>query len=152
MILPIRLATVSLLLISSPFSLVGGETHPESALGPHEPWLDGVSDSEAVGQVRDVKGMPVAQARIRLMVDGQLRTLTTDAKGCFRFADPHPGVYRFEIEGDGFESLQRTIQVRKGQQWPRLRFILRTMAGAVVEVTSGLAARVAPRATARCFP
>ncbi len=127
-------------------SLPEGPSLPETApTVPHEPWLDALFDKEAIGQVRDAKGFPIVGTQVRLTVDGVVREFATDAKGCFRFVDPHPGHYRFDLQAEGFEPLHREFKVGKGQKWPRLRFILRPIAGAVVEVSSGISVTVAPK-------
>lgn len=141
----LALPALALLLCGAAVSAHGRGPLAESAPAPHEPWLDAVSETEAIGQVRDAKGQPLSGITVRLVLDGATRTLATDERGCFRFADPLPGTYRFEMEGEGFEPLKRTVHVAKGQKWPRLRFILRSVAGAVVEVASGMTVKVAPK-------
>lgn len=116
-----------------------------TALVLHDPWLDHVSEAEAVGQVRDPQGRPLAGARVRLTRAGTSVELRTDAMGCFRFPDPRPGAHRFDVEAEGHEPLTRAFTISRGQAWPALRFILRPTAGAFIEVASGMEATVAPK-------
>jgi outer membrane receptor for ferrienterochelin and colicins len=122
-------------------------TKPSSALGEaasHTPWLDRLGEAEAVGQVRALQGLPVEGARIDLVVNGEHRSFTTDARGCFRMPAIKSGRYRFEVSADGFDPLRREFTVAFGKKAPNLRFLLRPIVGAVVEVEAGMQAQVKP--------
>ncbi len=146
------LTPLSLLLCGLGLPVLGsGAVHaplghsPAAVETAHDPWLDSVAERSAVGQVRDVKGSPLEGARVRLRVDGVSQDLVTDAKGCFSFEPAPQGRYRFEVEHDGHEPLAREFSITKGGKWPKLRFLLRTVAGATVEVTSGMFVKVQPQ-------
>ncbi|MCE1229364.1 MAG: TonB-dependent receptor [Firmicutes bacterium] len=109
----------------------------------HEPWLDAVLGGRATGQVRNLKGVAVEGAQVRVIKEGEVQEFHTDAQGRFALEVPDHGLFRFEVQSEGYEFLTREIAVSAGK-WPRLRFVLKPLTGATVEVTTGMMTTMQP--------
>jgi Carboxypeptidase regulatory-like domain len=68
------------------------------------------------GTVKDPTGgvMQAVQVRIRNPVTGFARTATTDAAGKYVFNNLPPNPYHITIEAQGFQTLERDVDVRTG--------------------------------------
>ncbi|HEY1910888.1 MAG TPA: TonB-dependent receptor [Vicinamibacterales bacterium] len=68
------------------------------------------------GTVKDPTGgvMQAVNVRISNPVSGFSRTTTTDAGGKFVFSNLPPNPYHLSVEAQGFDALQRDVEVRSG--------------------------------------
>jgi hypothetical protein len=68
------------------------------------------------GTVQDPTGgvMQAVQVRISNPVTGFSRTVTTDAAGKYVFSNLPPNPYHITVEAEGFETLERDVDVRTG--------------------------------------
>jgi hypothetical protein len=66
------------------------------------------------GTVKDPTGgvMQAVEVRIRNPVSGFARTTTTDAAGKYVFSNLPPNPYRISVEAQGFQTLERDVDVR----------------------------------------
>jgi hypothetical protein len=70
------------------------------------------------GTVKDPTGgvMQAVQVRISNPVSGFSRTTTTDAAGKYTFSNLSPNPYHITVEAQGFQTLERDVDVRTGVQ------------------------------------
>src|SRR4051812_4527431 len=68
------------------------------------------------GTVKDPTGgvMQAVQVRISNPVSGFSRTATTDAAGKYVFSNLAPNPYHVTVEAQGFQTLERDVDVRTG--------------------------------------
>src|SRR6476620_116954 len=68
------------------------------------------------GTVKDPTGgvMQAVQVRISNPVTGFSRTATTDAAGKYVFSNLPPNPYHITLEAQGFQTLERDVEVRTG--------------------------------------
>ena len=68
------------------------------------------------GTVKDPTGgvMQAVQVRISNAVSGFSRTVSTDATGRYAFGNLPPNPYRVTVEAQGFQTLERDVDVRSG--------------------------------------
>jgi len=68
------------------------------------------------GTVKDPTGgvMQAVEVRISNPISGFARTVTTDASGRYAFSNLAPNPYHVSIETEGFQKLERDVQVRSG--------------------------------------
>src|SRR5206468_6715558 len=68
------------------------------------------------GTVKDPTGgvMQAVQVRISNPVTGFSRTATTDATGKYVFSNLAPNPYHLTVEAQGFQTLERDVDVRTG--------------------------------------
>jgi hypothetical protein len=95
----------------------------------------GLGDAGTVqGTVKDPTGgvMQAVQVRIRNPVSGFSRTATTDATGKYMFSNLPPNPYHITVEAQGFQTLERDVDVRTGV--PITLDLTLALAGATTEV------------------
>jgi len=68
------------------------------------------------GTVKDPTGgvMQSVQVRISNPVSGFSRTVSTDATGRYVFSNLPPNPYHITVEAQGFQSLERDVDIRSG--------------------------------------
>src|SRR5262249_39883587 len=68
------------------------------------------------GTVKDQTGgvMQAVDVKINNLVTGFARTVTTDASGWYIFSNLAPNPYHLTIEAEGFQKLERDVDVRSG--------------------------------------
>src|SRR5919199_1213149 len=68
------------------------------------------------GTVKDPTGgvMQAVQVRISNPVSGFSRTVATDAAGRYVFSNLPPNAYHVTVEAQGFQTLERDVDVRSG--------------------------------------
>src|SRR5437899_5591893 len=68
------------------------------------------------GTVKDPTGgvMQSVEVRISNPVTGLIRTSTTDAQGRYTFSNLPPNPYHVRVEAQGFQTLERDVDVRTG--------------------------------------
>lgn len=87
------------------------------ALGATSAQAQGLGGAGTVqGTVKDPTGgvMQAVNVRISNPVSGFSRTTTTDAGGKFVFSNLPPNPYHLSVEAQGFDALQRDVEVRSG--------------------------------------
>ena len=76
-----------------------------------------IEGATVYGSVRDVHGQPVAAASVHIQLQGtdQIINLETDAKGAYRCAGLHEGVYTIRAEKAGSDAAFGPLELRQKQ-------------------------------------
>src|SRR2546421_3575148 len=70
------------------------------------------------GSIQDPQKSPVVDATLQLksVTTGEIRTAVLNSGGLFEVAGLKPGEYELEIRAQGFETVNRTVQLEIGQE------------------------------------
>lgn len=137
---PLALLLIGLAALAPAQAAMPGDSGAKAA------WMDqSLPAAPMVGQLRDTQGSPLKEVPVRVAGPGFKGELRTDAQGRFKLPTLSPGAYRFTAQAPGFDFLDQTLHLgEKGWAQP-LRFVMRPMAAATVEVVSGMVAKVQPQ-------